>query len=81
VDVLSGVQNKLRRRSGGKFYADRWSTVRHPPISTYLITSLAMLAFVALSYFVLHPLQGVPEPVRIQPPPIEVLMPAQSPQK
>ena len=75
-DVLSGVQRKLRQRSGGKFYADGWSTSRHPPIQTYLVTSLVMLAIVGLVYAVLSPLSGSPlvaeptAPVKVVPPTI-----------
>ena len=74
VDVLAGVQQRLRERSGGKFYADRWSTERFPPIPTYLVTSAFMLAIVLATYFVLRPLSGeparspTPAPVRILPP-------------
>jgi hypothetical protein len=73
-DVLGGVQRKLRERSRGKFYADGWSTTRHPPIATYLLTSLLMLAIVVVVYALLSPLAGEPEaapeiaPVRVVPP-------------
>lgn len=78
-DVLGGVQRKLRVRSGGKFYDDAWSTARHAPVSFYLITSLMMLAILAVAYFVLQPLVGRPEPVRNQPHDIEVVAPAPRP--
>jgi hypothetical protein len=75
VDVLGGVQQRLRDRSGGKFYRDGWSTSRHPPFATYFITSLMMLAIVAIIYAILTPLVGEPiaedpnpKPVRILPP-------------
>ncbi len=75
VDVLSGVQRRLRDRSGGKFYRDGWSTSRHPPFATYFITSLMMLAIVAIIYAILTPLVGDPiveqpdpKPIRIVPP-------------
>ena len=74
-DVLKGVQRKLRERSGGKFYADGWTTTRFAPISTYLVTSLMMLTFMAFIYFVLHPLSGKPETVRSVPVPVEILAP------
>jgi hypothetical protein len=61
-DVLGGVQRKLRERSGGKFYPDGWSTTRHPPITTYLLTSLLMLAIVIVVYALMSPLKGEPEP-------------------
>ena len=47
-DVLGGFQRKLRERTRGKFYADGWSTSRHAPINTYLITSLMMLAVLGI---------------------------------
>jgi hypothetical protein len=74
-DVLGGVQQKLRVRSGGKFYDDAWSTARHAPVSFYFITSVLMLAVLAVSYFVLQPLSGRPETVRNQPAAIEVVAP------
>ena len=71
-DVLSGVQRKLRQRSRGKFYADGWSTAKQPPINTYLITSLVMLAILFFVWAVLSPLSG--EPASVEPPaPVNVI--------
>lgn len=78
VDVLNGVQQKLHERSGGKFYADGWSTARHPPFATYFITSLMMLAVIAIIYAILTPLVGDPIPVAPDPKPVQVL-PGRSP--
>ena len=75
ADVLTGFQRKIRQRSRGKFYADGWSTSKEPPISTYLVTSLVMLAIIFVVYAVLGPLSGAavqvspPAPVRVVPPP------------
>jgi hypothetical protein len=80
-DLLLGVQHKLRVRSGGKFYEEGWSTARHGPVATYLITSLLMLAVLAASYVILQPLSGRPETVRNQPAPIEVIAPMRPPAK
>jgi hypothetical protein len=55
--LLGGVQRKLRRRSRGKFYGDGWSTARAPR-STYLLTSLVMLALIAFVFLVLIPWGG-----------------------
>ncbi len=74
-DLTRGVQQKLRVRSGGKFFADGWSTAKHPPLTTYLITSLLMLFVLCVIYALLAPLSGAPElakppqpvPVRIVP--------------
>ncbi len=72
-NVLAGVQKRIRERSRGKFYADGWSTAKHPPLNTYLVTSLLMLAVLAVSYMLLSPLVGSPEPVRNQPVPVQVI--------
>jgi hypothetical protein len=75
-DVLAGFQRKLRERSGGKFYEDGWSTSRHAPINTYLISSLLMLAVVGIIYALLAPLSGEPVPVENTPQPIQIISPA-----
>jgi hypothetical protein len=72
-NVLAGVQKRIRERSKGKFYADGWSTAKHPPLNTYLVTSLLMLAILGISYALLSPLVGSPVPVRNQPVPIQVI--------
>ena len=72
-DVLSGFQRKLRERSGGKFYEDGWSTSRHAPINTYLITSLMMLAVLGIIYALLAPLSGEPVPVENTPEPVQIV--------
>jgi hypothetical protein len=76
IDVLSGVQKKLRERSGGKFYADVWSTAKQPPTLTFLVTSAIMLAIVLLAFAILVPLSGKPESVKTEPAPVDVMMPA-----
>lgn len=73
VDLLQSVQTKLRQRSGGKFYAEGWSLSKHPPISTYLITSLLMLALLLVLYAALFSFSGDPKAIIIEPPPIRVL--------
>jgi|SRR5690606_21517392 len=75
VDVLQGFQRKLRDRSGGKFYRDGWSTSRHPPFATYFITSLMMLAVIAVIYAILTPLAGDPIPKSPEPKPVRVIAP------
>ncbi len=77
-DVLSGVQRKLRERSGGKFYADRWATSKHPPIKVYLVTSTLMLLIVVISYAVMKPIVGEAVAVPMSPAPVHVLPPPQT---
>jgi hypothetical protein len=54
VDLLTGVQRRIRERSRGRFYGDGWSR-RTSPTSTYVVTSLLMLIILSLVYFVLLP--------------------------
>jgi hypothetical protein len=75
-DVLAGFQKKLRERSRGKFYEEGWSTSRHAPTSTYLITSLIMLAILGIIYAMLAPLSGEPVPVQNTPEPVQIISPA-----
>ena len=74
ADMLRGVQRKLRQRSRGKFYGDGWSTSKQPPVGTYLVTSLVMLAVLFLVWAVLSPLSG--EPAQVEPPqPVNIIPP------
>jgi hypothetical protein len=59
VDLLPGVQRRIRERSRGRFYADGWSR-RGSPTSTYIVTSLLMLVILVLVYFVLVPEFRIP---------------------
>ncbi len=52
-DLVSGVQRKLRKRSRGKFYRDRFSTTASR--TSYAIVAVAMLLVLALAYLVLGP--------------------------
>lgn len=76
VDVLAGVQQKLRERSGGKFYADLWSTAKQPPVATFLVTALVMLAVLLTTYAILAPLRGEPEVVPTRPEPVQIVAPS-----
>jgi hypothetical protein len=79
VDVLSGVQRKLRERSGGKFYGDVWSTARQAPTLTFLVTSALMLVIIFVTLALLVPLRGKPERVPTEPMPVDVVAPAPLP--
>ncbi|MBX3183202.1 MAG: hypothetical protein KIT72_04465 [Polyangiaceae bacterium] len=73
LDVLAGVQQKLRERSGGKFYADGWSTANEQPVATYLVTSTLMLVVLLVIYVVLGPISGVATEVPLTPAPVHVV--------
>jgi len=53
-DFLQGVQQRIHRRSRGKFYRDGWSRTT-APASLYVVTSLVMLVMVFVLYLVLTP--------------------------
>jgi len=53
VDLLGGVQRRIRERSRGRFYRDGWS--RSAAASTHVVTSIIMLVILLLVYFVLLP--------------------------
>lgn len=74
-EFLRGVQRRLRDRSGGKFYADGWSTAKHPPTYTYLWTSVLMLAIVIVVYATLTSLVGEAADVENQPAPVQIVFP------
>jgi hypothetical protein len=71
---LRGVQKRLRDRSGGKFYADEWSTARRPTY-TYLWTSVVMLVIVLLVYAVMTSLSGEAVEIENTPAPVQIVFP------
>ena len=75
-DVLAGFQKKVRERSGGKFYADGWSTSRNPPEYTYLITGILILVALGVITALLLPLSGDAVRVENEAAPINVVAPA-----
>lgn len=73
--LLRGVQKRLRERSGGKFYADGWSTSKHPPIGTYFVTSFIMLLVLFAVYAALTSLVGEAVDVDNTPAPVRIVFP------
>ena len=57
-ELLSGVQQRLRARSRGRFYGDGWSTASSPR-STYLVTSALMLVLILVVAGLLIPWEAV----------------------
>lgn len=51
IDLLSGVQDKLRARSGGRFYRDRFSTQRGRSPQLVWMLVLSALVLVAFALF------------------------------
>jgi len=57
--ILTGVQQRIRRRSRGKFFADGWSTTQSR--INYGLVATVMLVLVCLTYLALGPV-GVSAP-------------------
>jgi hypothetical protein len=53
-EILRGVQEKIRKRSGGKFYGDGWSRMQGK--QSYLLLALVMLVVLAVGYLLVSPL-------------------------
>lgn len=64
-DILGDVQKRLRKESEGRFYADGWSVEREPPVRTFLVTSLGMLAVAVAVYVLITIPASTPERVRL----------------
>jgi hypothetical protein len=54
AEIKKGVQKKIREASGGRFFADGWSTAEAPR-ETYLITAVLMLVIVIAAFLLLGP--------------------------
>lgn len=53
VDLLAGVQQKLRARSGGKFYRDRFSERRGMGF-TWMLALASVVLLAAAAWLVMH---------------------------
>ena len=53
-DLLPRVQERIRRRSRGRFYGDAWSLGTGSPVA-YLVTAALVLAVLGILYVVLSP--------------------------
>lgn len=60
VDLLGGVQKKLHKRSGGRFYKDRWS--RTAGIFPLEVVAVLVLLGLVLSYFWMTSITARPAP-------------------
>ena len=52
--IADGVHRKIYEASGGRFFADGWSTTQAPR-ATYIVTSVLMLLVIALAWLLLSP--------------------------
>ena len=68
-DLLAGVQAKLRKRSGGRFYRDRFAEGSGRSTVTPLVLAAVMLVLVGLAFLALEWTQVVEPPARSPGPP------------
>ena len=68
-DLLGGVQAKLRKRSGGRFYKDRFAEGGGRSTVTPLVLAAVMLVLVGLVFLALEWTQVVEPPQRSPGPP------------
>ncbi|GEM_PF-2211760 len=71
-DFLPRVQQKIRLRTKGRYFRDRWSTSRNPASLIFLCTLLLLILCAAL-FLVIQPLVDAPVPTDLERPPIDPL--------
>jgi hypothetical protein len=69
-DFLPGVQKKIRVRTRGRFFRDRWSTSRNP-VSLILMATLLLVILCAALFLVLQPLVDAPRETELNSPAID----------
>lgn len=53
VDLLSGVQSRLRERSGGRFYKDRFSQRRGRGLLPWMLAAAGLVLVLTVAWFAL----------------------------
>jgi hypothetical protein len=53
IDLLSGVQSRLRERSGGRFYRDRFSQRRGNGLLPWMLAGAGLMLVLTAAWFVL----------------------------
>jgi len=66
IDLLSGVQQRLRERSGGRFYRDRFAEAHGRTSSTTWMLVLAVIMMLAVAAWLAFD-AGVLQPARLTP--------------
>ena len=73
--LLPRVQDRIRRRTRGRYFKNRYS--RSPdPVPLILIMALLLLMIAAALFLVIQPLVNPPEPVKLREAPTDPLAPA-----
>lgn len=69
---LPKIQERIRVRTRGRFYRDRWSVVRDP-VSLILMAALLVLIILAAVFLVMQPLVSAPKEIELQTPAVDPL--------
>ncbi|MBC7173290.1 MAG: hypothetical protein H5U40_12705 [Polyangiaceae bacterium] len=64
IDLLEGVQARIRRRTRGRFYRDHFAAARGPNRLLVLIVAVLMLLLLGIAYAGLHYMDVLRAPVR-----------------
>ncbi len=67
---LPKIQERIRIRTRGRFYRDRWSTARDP-VSLLLMVALLVLIILAAVFLVMQPLVSAPREIELPTPAID----------
>lgn len=72
-EFLPGVQKKIRIKTRGRYFRDRWSTSRNP-VSLILMATLLLIILSAALFLVLQPLVDAPRPTKMNAPALDPLL-------
>lgn len=67
---LPGIQHRIRVKTRGKYFRDRWSTTRDP-VSLLLMCALLILILVTALFLVMQPLVSAPRPEQLPTPAVD----------
>lgn len=70
---LPKIQERIRARTRGRFYRDRWSALRDP-VSLILMAALLILILAAAVFLVLQPLVSAPKEIELPTPALDPLV-------
>ena len=65
--LLPGIQQRIRVRTKGRYFRDRWSTARDP-VSYLLMAALLILILAAALFLVMQPLMEAPTKTQLPTP-------------
>lgn len=67
---LPKIQERIRVRTRGRYFRDRWSVARDP-VSLLLMVALLILILAAAVFLVMQPLMSAPKPIELPTPAVD----------